>query len=640
MRRVSRPALALFALLVWAGQATPVFSSPAGGARDVTLLLAVVTALTAVLTSAVALAAAAAARYRRPVSVALWTVAYIAAGIFVCDALSYGWLALHLDESLVMLYLYAQADPIGIASKLIGLSAGAALILCVSGALAYWVATAGRAVSTSQARFRPLFGVVVCLVFWLGTETAAARLLSSAGLGVRRHAIWIPAAVPASARADAGSLFTIDRPRFVQLPGAAAGRAQLDRITPASVAAPLNVFFFVVESLRADTAASDVMPALAARRSEALTADLQVAGGNCTHVSWTSLLHGVNPLYWTVKLHQPESDGSVPLIALKRAGYRLHAYSSYELNYFGADRAAFGRDLTLIDEAMGQQALTSRYPGRDIAGLDEAVFDQLMAGAKRRPAGGRNLYFGFLGAMHHAYRWPETFVPPFQPFLPASDIVLRGMQPSSAELLRARYNNAARFTDGLFERFFAFLDAEGLRERSIVVIAGDHGEEFFEEGHLVHSSALNRYQLESPVLIFLPPAMAAGVNRGPLPLASHADVFPTILEALGLRDAVGGLMTGTSLLSGAGPGSVVSAQCSTGPPERLLVQTAASKLVIELDGVQKRGHALFAREMRGTALLDAGYRVIATSASEAGAPVLDRPDIREALSRFIALPPR
>ena len=642
MRLVSWPALLLFALLVWAGQAAPVFSSLPQGGRDLTLLLAVVTALTAFLTACLAVAGAAAARFRRPVAVAVWTVAYIAGGVFACNALSYSWLALHLDESLVMLYWYTQANPVGIATKLGGLAIGSAMMVAAAAALAYWLATAGHHVARmTQARFRPLLATVfACLVCWLGTETIAARLMSTSGFDVRRDAIWVPAALTPPARANDDSLFTVDAPRFVQLPSAAAGRDQLDKITPVSVPAPLNVFFFIVESLRADTAASSVMPALASRRADALTASLQVAGGNCTHVSWASLLHGVNPLYWTVKLHQPESDGSIPLIALKRAGYRLHAYSSYELNYFGADRAMFGRDLGLIDESMGQRALTARYPGRNVAGLDEAVFEQMMASAQRNAGNGRNLYFGFLGALHHAYEWPEGFVPPFQPFLPASDIVLRGMQASSAELLRARYNNAARFTDGLFERFFAFLDARGLRENSIVVIAGDHGEEFMEEGHLVHSSAFNRYQLESPLLIFLPPSMGVGSDRRPVPIASHADVFPTVLDALGLQTAVGGLMTGTSLLDGTGPDSVVSAHCSTHSPDRLLVQTVSSKLVIELDGVQKRGHALFARRMRGAALLDANYGVMARRASEAGTPVLERADIRAALARFIALPAR
>jgi hypothetical protein len=97
-------------------------------------------------------------------------------------------------------------------------------------------------------------------------------------------------------------------------------------------------------------------------------------------------------------------------------------------------------------------------------------------------------------------------------------------------------------------------------------------------------------------------------------------------------------MTGTPLMNGAGPESTVSAHCSTHSPDRLLVQTASSKLVLEFDGMQKRGHALFARELRGAALLDGGYRVIARRASDAGPPVLDRPDIRAALSRFIVLP--
>ena len=635
---VNLAALALFSLLVWAAQCAalhPLFAYPP---LDAVLLLFIVTAGTAVLAvSASALTAVVSRLGRRSLDAAAWSLLLIGAAAIACDALSYSWLRLHLDDSVQMLYWYVRINPVGIGPKLAALAAG--LVLIVVAAVGSAVATGmlSRRVAwlmwrTTRFRLAALGGVA--LAAWGAGEVLAARALSTSGFEARTSALALPGLAESMRDRGGEELFSIDSPRLRQLPGVADGRERLDRITPSSVTKPLNVFIFIVESLRADMLAPETMPALTARRSQALSGVLPAAGGNCTHVSWTSLLHGVNPLYWTLKLHQPNPDGAVPLIALRRAGYRVHAFSSYELNYFGSDRALFGPGGALADEVSGQRALAASHPDANVAELDVAVFEELQARAAKDGATGRNVYFGFLDALHHGYEWPRTFQPIFEPFLPLAEVTMGGMKAQNAELLRARYKNAARFTDGLFEQFFAFLDASGLRENSIVVVTGDHGEEFMEEGHLAHSSALNRYQLETPILIFMPDG-TRGMSMPPL--VSHADVFPTVLQELGLYEDLSDLMTGTPLQDADAGRSAISAGCSTSTPDHLLVQTPASKLVIEFDGIQKRGFAIFARRLRGVALLDDRYRPIDPAR---GLPALERPDLRNALSAFVTLPDR
>ena len=630
---VNRPALALFGLVIWGAQAGSLSLAPGRSPYDTAVLLALLTAFALLLTIGAALLTGALARYGRTwVTVAGWALIFLAAAVAAFDGISYSWLRLHLSDSLSMLYWYVRANPVGISAKLAGLAAGAGLFVAAAIAAAIAAERIGRRAPRRAPRALVLALCAAAVVF-AALDAAAARTLSSQAYHARRHALLVPQIVPAGDSRSGDYLFVIEAPAIRQLSPLESGRAQLERITPASVAEPLNVFFFVVESLRADTARSPVMPALAALAPQALSGRVQAAGGNCTFISWVSLLHGVNPVYWTVRLRQPRHEGAAPVAALKRAGYRTHAYSSYELNYFGSDRALFGSDLALADEIAGQQALSEGLDRPNVAELDVRVFEQLRESARRQGATGRNLYFAFLGALHHNYEWPRDFVPPFQPFMPDADVVLRGMRPSQAPLLRARYDNAARFTDELFARFFAFLDDSGLRANSIVVIAGDHGEEFMEEGRLVHSSSLNRYQVETPVMVFLPPAMRASVPGPPggRALASHADVFPTVMRALGLDDDIAGLMTGTPLMDE--DTFAVSALCSTHEPERLLLQTPGSKLLMEFDGIQKRGYSLFARELRGIALLDARYQRL--EPQPPGASVLARPDIRKALSAFI-----
>ena len=632
---VNRPALALFGLVIWGALAGSLWRAPGLSSYDTVVLVGLLTAFALLLTIGAALLTGALERHgRRSVTLAGWVLVFLAAAVAACDAISYYWLSLHLTDSVLMLYWYVRANPVGISAKLAGLAAWSGLLIAAAIAAAIVAERIGRRAPRRSSRALALAVCAAAAVF-VALDAAAARTVSLQAYHARRHALLVPQIVQAGDSRSDDYLFVIEAPAIRQLPPLEEGRAQLEAITPASVAEPLNVFFFVVESLRADTARSPVMPALAALAPQALSGRVQAAGGNCTFISWVSLMHGVNPAYWTVRLRQPRHEGSAPVAALKRAGYRTHAYSSYELSYFGADRALFGSDLALADEIMGQEALSQGLDSPNVAELDVRVFERLRESASRHGATGRNLYFAFLGAMHHNYEWPRDFRPPFTPFMSDADVVLRGMRPSQAPLLRARYDNAARFTDGLFDRFFAFLDDARLREHSIVVIAGDHGEEFMEEGRLVHSSALNRYQIETPIMVFLPPAMHASLPERPAgrSVASHADAFPTVMRALGLDDDIAGLMTGTPLMDE--DTFAVSALCSTNEPERLLVQTPESKLLVEFDGIRKRGYSLFARELRGIALLDARYQRMDPPAHGAG--VLARRDIRAALSSFLEL---
>ena len=74
------------------------------------------------------------------------------------------------------------------------------------------------------------------------------------------------------------------------------------------------------------------------------------------------------------------------------------------------------------------------------------------------------------------------------------------------------------------------MEASGLWEDSVIVFTGDHGEEFYENGHLFHASELSPQQILVPLYF----------KFGKLPLPkepihsclSHIDIFPTLLHYL------------------------------------------------------------------------------------------------------------
>jgi Arylsulfatase A and related enzymes len=106
--------------------------------------------------------------------------------------------------------------------------------------------------------------------------------------------------------------------------------------------------------------------------------------------------------------------------------------------------------------------------------------------------------------------------------------------------LEARYKESLKYLD---DRLGAFLNDPRIADfvdRSVVVIAADHGESF-ERGFLAHTGPLLTQSLIHIPLLIRTPAMHGG-RRIDTPV-SQADILPTILDLLGLPtpDGVDGL---------------------------------------------------------------------------------------------------
>lgn len=92
------------------------------------------------------------------------------------------------------------------------------------------------------------------------------------------------------------------------------------------------------------------------------------------------------------------------------------------------------------------------------------------------------------------------------------------------------------------------LEASGELKRTLVIIVGDHGEQFGEHGLVQHADSLYRPVLHVPLMVIDPRSSAAG-QRVP-EMVSLRDLPATILELLGLPktklpgDSFAGLITG------------------------------------------------------------------------------------------------
>jgi arylsulfatase A-like enzyme len=99
-----------------------------------------------------------------------------------------------------------------------------------------------------------------------------------------------------------------------------------------------------------------------------------------------------------------------------------------------------------------------------------------------------------------------------------------------AELFNT-YDEEVRFFDRLFGELMARLAADALLDRTLVVLAADHGEELLEHEQLGHCRNLAYETVLATPMVWWVPGLAPAVRDG---LVSNADLAPTVLDLLGL----------------------------------------------------------------------------------------------------------
>lgn len=281
-----------------------------------------------------------------------------------------------------------------------------------------------------------------------------------------------------------------------------------------------NIYLFVVESLREDSINSEIAPHLSHFKKGSLHLEQAFSGGNGTHLSWFSIFHSQFPYHWR-EFQNNWAKGSPALRLLKKWGYQIRLYSSAELAYYGMEELLFGEHLELLD----QEEQFHHFSPITAAESDCEALSKLQKDISENP----NLQQGqvfliFWDCTHFDYRLPKTWSPKFNPSAQEFAYFKAFHSQKTIRSIKNRYHNAVNFMDHLFGNFIQNLPN---KENAIVIFTGDHGEEFFEHGHLFHNSHLTYEQIHIPLY------MKFGNLEGEkLALGSHIDIFPTLIDFL------------------------------------------------------------------------------------------------------------
>src|SRR5262249_57923047 len=98
---------------------------------------------------------------------------------------------------------------------------------------------------------------------------------------------------------------------------------------------------------------------------------------------------------------------------------------------------------------------------------------------------------------------------------------------SVADKYRQLYDGGIAYLDEHLGRLFADLKRRGLYDKMLIVLTGDHGEEFLEHGGWWHGTTLYDEQTHVPLIMKPPKGGAAG--RVVDELTTSLDIAPTVI---------------------------------------------------------------------------------------------------------------
>ncbi|RDY69459.1 DUF3413 domain-containing protein [Lysobacter soli] len=452
--------------------------------------------------------------------------------LLLADAKVFALYRFHLNAMVAnMIFGGALQDQVAFSAKmwaLIALGAATLLALQALGARLWWQALRRR---PALLHIRKAWWIAVSL--FLVSQGMAAYSDARGDRAVMSQLTYIPWAQPITLK-NALHRFGVQTAQAHELPDAG-DRLGYPRSAPQCAASPsLNVLVVLVESLRHDMLDPAVMPNTWRYAQDAQWFQNHYSTGNATRFGLFGLMYGLPGGYWQAMLAQQR--GPVMIDRMLADRYAMHIYGSAPLYSPEFDRTVFSkvRDRIVIGPPKAKSAERDRF-----------VVSRMQADIRNHPKGQPFFGFVFLDSPHAPYHLPAGYRSPFQPM--AQDVNFLNLGPDHDPTPEFnRYRAAVHYSDALIGELLHTLEQSGLAKNTVVLITGDHGEEFndMRKNYWGHNGNFSDYQLRTPFVLRWPGRPARRVDAA----TSHEDFVPTVMRhALGCESDSADYSTGMDL---------------------------------------------------------------------------------------------
>ena len=293
--------------------------------------------------------------------------------------------------------------------------------------------------------------------------------------------------------------------------------------TPADLAklrerTDLNLLFVLIDTRRADRLSGygyerATSPTIDALASSGIRFARQMSQSSWTKCSMASLWTGLYPVRTGVT-RSPQAlsqDARMPAEILRDAGFRTFAI--WRNGWVGPD-FGFSQGFEVYHSPRASPIPASVRREKPTVGVVGTDQDLVGSAIELLRSHGEERWFLYLHLMDvHQYVYDE-------------ESALFGTSYSDL------YDNSIRWVDRVLARLIREIDARGLRERTLIVVAADHGEAFGEHGREGHARDVYGEVTTTPFVLSLPFRLEPGsVVEAP---TQNVDIWPTLLDLLGL----------------------------------------------------------------------------------------------------------
>jgi membrane-anchored protein YejM (alkaline phosphatase superfamily) len=296
---------------------------------------------------------------------------------------------------------------------------------------------------------------------------------------------------------------------------------------------PFNIIMLVSESMRWNLLTPEIMPNMSAFSEKSWNFTHHYSGGNGTRQGLFSLFYGLHGNYWDAFLRKQQ--GPILFDVLNDYSYQYFIYTSARFTYPEFDKTLFSQipPENLIEH-------NKEEPWKRDRTNTTALINAIQNRDHAKP------FYGFLffEATHARYSFPEEAIirNDYLKTLDYAGLSRKELAPQ-IEGMKARYENAAHGIDIQLQRIVQSLEESGDLDNTLVIITGDHGEEFMERGRWGHNSAFTDWQVRTPMIVWMPGSSPKTITAP----TSHMDVPITILSRLGVQNPVKDYSLGINL---------------------------------------------------------------------------------------------
>ncbi len=286
-----------------------------------------------------------------------------------------------------------------------------------------------------------------------------------------------------------------------------------------------NIIFLFIDSWNKRTLTPECMPNVYHEALQSQWYDNHFSSSNGTRFSIFGLFFSVPSCYW----NSFESSHISPLFIdeLLRQGYDLRIHASATLVNPPFSRVVFQR----------VPHLQVSTPGNTTIARDERITHDFISELPKLKKQGRPFFSFLFYDLAHNFEYPKEAPKKFTPSWDFADYTKLDNNIDPTEFFNL-YRNCCWQIDRMIGQIIQKLKQEGLYDNSIIVITGDHAQEFNEnhKNYWGHGGNFSKWQIGIPLLYHVPGQKPAKFTHR----TTHYDIVPTLMhDQMGIVNPLG-----------------------------------------------------------------------------------------------------